>query len=206
MQWTNKLLYAHFEGLAHAFSFKRAKSISLDKIPELSKKSFESLAFRKNADFLTRGYIELTNLLNSGTISLRMLDLYFLGEFVRTNSFPNVNSFNNLSRLKSVISFYNSADISAQIDKIVEKSNESNSKFAKFTKTAKSVFEVNNDQTNILYNMLKRGEICIYVYAYFMKIGKFSIDYTKLKNVEIYRDNKIAEYVAKFDLSEIQLL
>lgn len=206
MQWTNKLLYAHLEGLAHAFSYKRAKSISLDKIPELSKKSFESLAFRQNADYLTRGYVELANLLNSGTINIRMLDLYFLGEFVRTNSFPNINVFNNLLRLKSVIGFYNSTDITLQINKIIEKSNESNSKFAKFTKTDKSVFELDANQTNILYDMLKRGEINVYVYAYFMKNKKFVIDYTKLKNVEVYRDNKIAEYVSKFDLSEIQLL
>lgn len=203
MKWNNRLLYAHLEGLSQAFSYKRPKNIKLEKIPELSKKVFDSMAFRPHIEYLLDNYVELANLLNSGTITIRTIDLYYLGEFVRTNAFPKIATFNNLQRLKEVIDFYNAKSVDSQIANIVKASEANNTKFAKFTKQNKSVFELSDDQTNILYDMLISGKISIFVYAYFLKEHKFTIDYNKIKSVEIYRNNKIAEYVSTFDLNDI---
>jgi len=203
MKWNNRLLYAHLEGLASVFSYKRPKNIKLEKIPELSKKVYDSMAFRPHIEYLLDNYVELANLINSGTVTVRTIDLYYLGEFVKTNAFPKISTFNNLQRLKEVINFYNAKSINEQIEQIVKTSEANNTKFAKFTKQNKSVFELSDQQTNLLYDMMVSGKISVFVYAYFMKEKKFEIDFGKIKNVEIYRNNKIAEYVSTFDLEDI---
>lgn len=203
MQITNKQLYARLASLERVFSYKRIKSIDTSKLPSIAKKTFESLAFRPKMDFVLKNYVELANLISSGIVSVRTIDLYFLGEFIKNNKFPDISEFNNMFKLRDVIGFYNASSITEQIKRIIKTSEEHNTQLAKFTKTNKSVFELRDNQTNILYDMLVKGEISIYVYAYFMKNNKFTIDFSKIKDLTIYRNNKIAEYVSNFKLDEI---
>lgn len=66
------------------------------------------------------------------------------------------------------------------------------------------MFEIDSKtQTNELYTMMTTGQINIYVFAYFYAQNKFVVDFSKIKDLCIYRNLKIAEYVKNFKLSEV---
>ena len=94
--------------------------------------------------------------------------------------------------------------INEQVQKVIKASEANNTALAKFTKTNKSIFEIDpKTQTNKLYEMLVLGEINVYVFAYFYAQGKFTIDFSKITDLMTYRNLKIAEYVRNFELNEV---
>lgn len=206
MQISNEQLYARLAGLEKVFSYKRVSMIDTTKIPEISKKIFDSVQFRKKSDkferFVLSAYSDLASNISSGTLSLHRVDAYFLGEFVRTGAFPKIGKFGNALHFDEVASFYSAKTIQEQLAKIQAVSEANNTAIAKFTKQNKSVFDIRENQTSLLYDMLVDGTISIVVYSHLMKLRHITLDYSKMEP-EVYRINKIAEYIASFNLSKL---
>jgi hypothetical protein len=50
--------------------------------------------------------------------------------------------------------------------------------------------------------MLMEGKINLITYAYITKVKNVQFDFSKM-NIAVYRVNKAAEYLSKFDLSQL---
>lgn len=206
MKINNEQLYSRLCALEKVFSYKRLSCIDAKKIPERSLAIYATLSFKKKIDYFERfvlwKYNDLASNISSGVISLHRVDAYFLGEFVRTGKFPKIDNFGNAMHFDETAKFYSAKTVQEQLDKIKEVSDEHNTAIAKFTKTNKSVFELRDDQTNLLYDMLIEGKINIIVYAQLMMLKHIELDYKKMSPT-VYRNNKIAEYIASFNLCKL---
>lgn len=205
MQINNEQLYSRLSALEKIFSYKRLSAINANKIPERSLAIFNTLCFRKQQKFLEivlSKYVDLASNISSGLISMHRVDAFFLGEFVRTGKFPKIETFGNAARFDEVAKFYSARAIQDQLDAVKTVSDENNTAISKFTKTNKSVFALREDQTSLLYDMLIEGKINIIVYGHLLKRRDISLDYSKMEST-VYRINKIAEYVSRFDLSQL---
>ena len=89
-----------------------------------------------------------------------------------------------------------------QVECLCKESEANNTALAKFTRKAKSIVELRSDQTNILYDMLMEGKINLITYAYITKVKNVQFDFSKM-NITVYRVNKAAQYLSKFDLSQL---
>lgn len=206
MKITTEQLYSRLTALQLLFSYKLRKKIDTNHIAILSKKEFDSIQFRPRlSQFVLPIYADLASSISSNRITLHSVDLYYLGEYVKNTYFPSINDISTEAKFREAYNvFYSANAINAQIQNIIQLSKTNNSTFAKFTKTNKSVFEIDSTtQTNLLYESMISGEINVYVFSYFYKQGMFTIDFSKIQNIQVYRNLKIAEYVGNFKLNEI---
>lgn len=200
MQITTKQLYSKLDSLKKLFSYKRIKSISLEKLPDLIQKSYDNLQFRPKVDFNIRVFTNLANSVNANIIPSSIIEIFYLGEFVRTNSFPKLTLFETEATFKEAMQFYSANAVTAQTAEVNALAASADTKISKFMGMKKNVFDIREDQTSVLYDMLISGKINIIVYAYCLKENLIHIDFSKIKDLTIYRNNKIAEYISGFDL------
>lgn len=200
MQITTKQLYSKLDSLKKLFSYKRIKSISLEKLPDLIQKSYDNLQFRPKVDFNIRVFTNLANSVNANIIPSSIIEIFYLGEFVRTNSFPKLTLFETEATFKEAMQFYSANAVTAQTAEVNALAASADTKISKFMGMKKNVFDIREDQTSVLYDMLISGKINIIVYAYCLKENLIHIDFSKIKDLTVYRNNKIAEYISGFDL------
>lgn len=205
MKITTELLYSHLQALQTLFSYKQCKKIDISRIVDLSKREYNTIFHRPNLKYVFGHYADLASSISSNRLTLRAIDLYYLGEFVRNKKFPNIKTISSEYKFrKAYEEFYSAKAIHEQIQRIINLSSANNTIFAKFTKTDKSVFEIDSKtQTNELYTMMTSGQINVYVFAYFYAQNKFAIDFSKIKDLCTYRNLKLVEYVKNFKLSEV---
>lgn len=200
MQITTKQLYSKLDSLKKLFSYKRIKSISLEKLPDLIQKSYDNLQFRPKVDFNIRVFTNLANSVNANIIPSSIIEIFYLGEFVRTNSFPKLTLFETEATFKEAMQFYSANAVTAQTAEVNALAASADTKISKFMGKKTNVFDIREDQTSVLYDMLISGKINIIVYAYCLKENLIHIDFSKIKDLTVYRNNKIAEYISGFDL------
>ena len=203
MQITNSQLYAHTIGLQQLFSYKTKKSLDVSRLATISKKIFDGLEYREKVkQFVLRDYADLASSISSGILSLHVFDAYFLGEFVRTGKFLKTSTFCSILRFNENAKFYSPDAFIQQVDEICKESEANNTALAKFTRKAQSIVALRDDQTCILYDMLMNGRINIITYSYILKIKNVQLNFDKM-NMTVYRINKVAEYLSKYDLSQL---
>lgn len=206
MQISAEQLYAHLAGLEKVFSSKQYKQMDLTRLSEVSKKIYSSIPFRYSLQrFVIVKYVNLANSISSCELSLHAIDLFFLGEYVRTGKFPKIDTFDTIYKFKEVSSFYSLKAVQEQVLEIQNESERHNTALAKFVKADVSVFKIRDDQTCILYDMLTSGKINLLVYSYLMNSRDTRIDFKKMK-LDILRINTMATYVANVKFSELLTL
>ena len=203
MQITASQLYAHAAGLKQLFSYKTKKSLDLTRLSTISKGIFDSIPFRERLQrFVVSSYADLASNISSSVLSLRVFDAYYLGEFIKTGQFPKESKFNTIQHFNENATDYSPSAFIEQVERLCKESEANNTALAKFTRKAKSIVELRSDQTNILYDMLMEGKINLITYAYITKVKNVKFDFSKM-NITVYRVNKAAEYLSKFDLSQL---
>jgi hypothetical protein len=205
MKITTEQLYSRLTALQKLFSYKRLKKIDTSRIAELSKQEYKSIQCRPRLKFVLPAYADLASSISSDRLTLHSVDLYYLGEFVKNNKFPSINDISNEAKFREAYKiFYSSDSINEQVQRVIKASEANNTALAKFTKTNKSIFEIDpKTQTNKLYEMMVTGQINVFVFAYFYEQGRFTIDFSKITDLYTYRNLKIAEYVRNFELNEV---
>lgn len=203
MQITAEQLYAHLAGFEKMFSYKQYKHIDLAKLPQVSAKIYSSIPYRYQLQRYVIGrYVNLANSISSCEITLHAVVLFFLGEYVRTGKFPKIDTFDTIFKFKKASSFYSLKSVQEQILEIENESERHNTAFAKFVKTDVSVFKLREDQTNILYDMLKEGKINLLVYSYLMNSRDTGIDFSLMK-LDILKVNTLSLYVSGIKFNEL---
>ena len=203
MQITASQLYAHTAGLKQLFSYKTKKSLDLTRLSSISKGIFDSLPYRERVQrFVVCSYADLASSISSGILSLHVFDAYYLGEFIKSGQFPKEAKFGSYRHFSENATDYSPSAFIEQVERLCKESEANNTALVKFTRKAKSIVELRSDQTNILYDMLIDGKINLITYAYITKVKNVQFDFSKM-NITVYRANKAAEYLSKFDLSQL---
>lgn len=203
MQITAELLYAHLAGFEKMFSYKQIKHIDLTKLPAMSNKIYSTTPYRWQLQrFVISRYVNLANSISSCEITLHAVDLFFLGEYVRTGRFPKIDTFDTIFKFKKASEFYSLKAVQKQIMDIQKESERHNTAFAKFVKADVSVFKIRDDQTNILYDMLKEGKINLLVYSYLMNSRDTGIDFSKMK-LDVFKINILSKYISNIQFNEL---
>lgn len=203
MQITADLLYAHLAGLEKMFTRKQFRQVDLTKLPEVSNKIYSTIPYRYQLQrYVISRYVNLANSISSCEITLHAVDLFYLGEFARTGKFPKIDTFDTIFKFKKASEFYSLKSVQEQIMEIQKESERHNTAFAKFVKTDVSVFKIREDQTNILYDMLKEGKINLLVYSYLMNSRDTGIDFSKMK-LEVFKINTLSKYVSNIKFDEL---
>lgn len=203
MQITADLLYAHLAGLEKMFTRKQFKQVDLTKLPEVSNKIYSTIPYRYQLQrYVISRYVNLANSISSCEITLHAVDLFYLGEFARTGKFPKIDTFDTIFKFKKASEFYSLKSVQEQVMEIQKESERHNTAFAKFVKADVSVFKLRDDQTNILYDMLKEGKINLLVYSYLMNSRDTGIDFSKMK-LDVFKINTLSKYVSNIKFDEL---
>ena len=203
MQISNSQLYAHTAGLQKLFSYKTKKAMDISRLASLSKGIYDNLEYRERVQkFVLGEYADMASNISSGILSLHVFDAYFLGEFIRTGKFPKSNTFNSILKFNEHASFYSPSEFIKQVDEICKEAEANNTALARFTRKAQSIVALRDDQTCILYDMLMSGKINIITYSYILNLKNVQLNFDKMK-IDVFRVNKVAEYLGKFDLSQL---
>lgn len=128
-------------------------------------------------------FVTLTNAINSGHFSLDAFCVIFIGYYIAKNKLLTQKSLNSIDKLKELNKFYTQFEMQKQIEllkKKVENSVDADDVFADFTQTKLDVYKVGEDQKNILYEMIKSGEINLIHFVIAWHNHKFEIDEKKI--------------------------
>lgn len=203
MQITAELLYAHLAGFEKMFSYKQFKHIDLAKLPTVSNKIYSTIPYRwQLRRYVISRYVNLANSISSCEITLHAVDLFFLGEYVRTGRFPKIDTFDTIFKFKKASEFYSLKSVQEQVIDIQKESERHNTAFTKFVKADVSVFKIRDDQTNILYDMLKEGKINLLVYSYLMNSRDTGIDFSRMR-LDVFKINTLSKYVSSIQFNEL---
>lgn len=148
-------------------------------------------------------YSVLSNLYESGSINIDTIVALMMDYYIRTGKPMNYNTSFSLNELKERLRFLSVLSVNEQfdfLDGLQRKFNEQQT-FKKFTGDKETLFGVNESQVNKLYELVKTGKISNLLFAFFWKNSKFSIDETKIIDLDYLKFVRIMKYVIEKDIT-----
>lgn len=128
-------------------------------------------------------FIPLANALNNGELSIIELCSTFIGEFIIQNKTTTIKTINTIAKVKEFAKFYTINETKKQfeyIKEIEEKLTNPDNVFDNFNENKNSVYQVNQQQKNMLYELVKEGKINFFCFIFAWMKGKFEIDESKI--------------------------
>lgn len=188
-------LYHFYRELKELLKFKQSK---INKFLKMRFGEILTERFYKTARFDdgAKVFIDITNEINSGTITFKEWVYIIIGEYIKTNKLLTVKNLTNFKNLKKYTIFYSVFETKRQIQmlNILSEQIEHSNSFENFSDEKKDVFSVNVKQKNLLYKMVKNGEVNFYCYLYFMN-KKFYIDEKKIDDIEFLNFIKLMQII-----------
>lgn len=129
------------------------------------------------------GFISLSNAINSGQLSLISVVSAFIGATVVQNKPITNKVLNDIDKVKEISKFYSVLETKNHfqyIQELEENSVDADDAFAEFTQNKINVYQVNAEQKNMLYELVKDGKVNFFCYVYALMKGKFIVDETKI--------------------------
>jgi hypothetical protein len=161
--------------------------------------------FNKNSPIMKENMCDFANEINSGHYNLTSIIIWYLGEFVKSNEWINLAEKKLINKFKKDIIFYSVESYNKQITLIQSKLDQYNtlSSLAKYNK--KNVFDLDENQKNELYYMVKSGEISYLLYAKVLEKGTFSINKYNINDLDMIRYIKIIDEIKNIKIEEIKI-
>ena len=151
---------------------------------------------QKRKQFTSPIFTTLYDLYNSKVINIDTIMAIFIDYYIRTGKPMNYNTKMSFEELKSRLRFLSVLDVNAQLEKLEAIHNEykQQSAFNKFSGQKLTLFGVNEQQENKLYELVKSGEISFILFAFFMEKSKFTIDESKIKDLYFLKFVRLIKY------------
>lgn len=151
---------------------------------------------QKRKQFTSSIFTTLYDLYNSKVINIDTIMAIFIDYYIRTGKPMNYNTKMSFEELKSRLRFLSVLDANAQLEKLEAIHNEykQQSAFNKFSGQKLTLFGVNEQQENKLYELVKSGEISFILFAFFMEKSKFTIDESKIKDLYFLKFVRLMKY------------
>lgn len=164
------------------------------------RQTYEKFCYHpKMRQYTGKIFTELSNLYESKVINLDTIMAIIFDYYLRTGKPMNYNTNFSVEELKERLKFLSVLTLNNQIDELQKLHDEysKQSKFNKFSGEKLTIFGVNDKQENKLYELVKDGTVSYLLFAYFMEISKFTIDTTKIKDLQYLKFIRIIEYINK---------
>ena len=132
-------------------------------------------------------FVELSNALNSGEVSLIEAVAAYIGKFILKHKPITYNDINNIDNIKNFSKFYTIDETKKHfqyIKKLEEDEEEVPDTFFESTKNKIDVYKVNAVQQNRLYELIKEGKVNFFCFIFALEKGKFKIDEKKITDPE----------------------
>lgn len=153
----------------------------------------------KKKQFTGAIFTTLSNLYESHLIDIDTIMAVIFDYYIRTGKPMNYTTNITEVELKERLRFLSVLAANEQIDELKKLHDEysNQSKFNKFSGGKLTLFGVNEKQENKLYELVKNGTVSYLFFAYFMGISKFSIDETKVNDLQYLKFVRIVKYIIK---------
>lgn len=189
MKITTKQLY-HFWWMFSRF-IKPAKDKKTGLLKDNKKivKAFETTTFEgilnetyhetPNESMGYADYVEIANMINSGEITFRNWVYIMIGDFCQSGKVVKKNILSP-TYVKKIVKLYTVNEINKQksfINKLLEES-AGDDPFTEFSDAKFDLYQVNTQQKNKLYELVKEGKLNFWFYLQALD-NKFKIDETK---------------------------
>lgn len=148
----------------------------------------------------------LSNLYNSGVINMETINIFIFDEFIRTNTPMDIFSNKNLTNFKNVIRFNSILDVGSQMNLLEELKGEfeNQPKIKKFSGNSLSLFGVDENQKNRIYELVRNGKINCLIYTFLLENYKFKIDEDKINDLSFLKFIKIIKYIKNIKIQNIK--
>lgn len=134
-------------------------------------------------------FTTLANAINSGHFSLDAFCVIFIGYYIMKQKTLTQKQLNSIVLLEKLNKFYTPFEMEKQrefINSEIESSVNTEDVFAEFTQTKLDVYQVGEDQKNVLYEWIKSGKVNLIHFIIAWHDHKFEIDEKKITD-EDYR-------------------
>ncbi len=161
--------------------------------------------FDRNSPILKNNMCDFANNINSGHFTLTTLIIWYLGEFVKTNLWINLSEKKLIDKFKKDIIFYTIESFNEQIKLVQLKLDQYNKLSGLAKHTIKNVFEVDKNQKNELYEMVKSGKISYLLYAKVLNKKTFEVNKYNINDLEMIRYLKIIDEIKNIKIENIKI-
>lgn len=184
-------------------SYKKTRTVrSKDLVKFLSVEEIEKVARLiqcrpRRLAHVGKIYYLLSNLFESGTLNMDTIMLLYIDHYVRTGKPMDYTTDFSRTELEEKLRFLSVLGVNEQFDLLDEIKEEisGQSAMSKFTGDYRTLFAVNGEQKNELYELVKKAKISNLLFAFFWKNSKFNIDEKKIEELEYLKFIYLMKYV-----------
>ena len=128
-------------------------------------------------------FVPLANALNCGKVSIMELCSAFIGDFIIKNKTTTIKVITTIDNVKEFAKFYTVIETKKHfeyIKELEEKLSNPDNVFDNFNENKNSVYQVNEQQKNMLYELVREGKVNFFCFVFAWMKGKFEIDESKI--------------------------
>lgn len=148
-------------------------------------------------EYMSKYAINLVNEINSGITSIEEWTMYVLEKCLIDKKCPELKDINSINKLQDCMIFKKRKSVTAQIKMVKDLIESSNQGINDFTDTRFSLYDVDSKQENQSYKLYVEGKLDPEFYIQGMLNNKFTIDKSKIKDVDYKRFIKFSEMILK---------
>lgn len=197
--WSSNTVLALTELLANELKKKTKRCISFNKIDDKRIcDAANAQSFKKQQKHLSQQLNWascIADELNSGRIDYDTFVVCYFSEWVQLKKCPDIFSLNK--NLRKIIIFNSILNAGVQFKMLSELNEEykNQPKFTKFSGSRNTLFGVDEEQKNKLYELVEEGKVSLLLYAYLLRNNKFAVDESKIKDLDYFKFIKVVNYI-----------
>ena len=148
-------------------------------------------------EYMSKFSINLVNEINSGLITIEEWTMYVLEKCLIDKKCPELKDINSINKIQDSMIFKKRKSVTAQIKMVKELMASCNQGINDFADTRFSLYDVDEKQENQSYKLYVEGKLDPEFYIQGMLNNKFTIDKSKIKDVDYKRFIKFSEMILK---------
>ena len=148
-------------------------------------------------EYMSKFAINLVNEINSGLITIEEWTMYVLEKCLIDKKCPELKDINSINKIQDSMIFKKRKSVTAQIKMVKELMASCNQGINDFADTRFSLYDVDEKQENQSYKLYVEGTLDPEFYIQGMLNNRFTIDKSKIKDVDYKRFIKFSEMILK---------
>lgn len=148
-------------------------------------------------EYMSKFAINLVNEINSGLITIEEWTMYVLEKCLIDKKCPELKDINSINKIQDSMIFKKRKSVTAQIKMVKELMASSNQGINDFTDTRFSLYDVDEKQENQSYKLYVEGKLDPEFYIQGILNNRFTIDKSKIKDIDYKRFIKFSEMIIK---------
>lgn len=148
-------------------------------------------------EYMSKFAINLVNEINSDLITIEEWTMYVLEKCLIDKKCPELKDINSINKIQDSMIFKKRKSVTAQIKMVKELMASCNQGINDFADTRFSLYDVDEKQENQSYKLYVEGKLDPEFYIQGILNNRFTIDKSKIKDVDYKRFIKFSEMIIK---------